>query len=108
MSETIEERIKRLREEKGLLLREVGSSLGLSVSAVYSIERGLRQHGPKTSQLIGLAKIFGVSTDYLLFGKQDELDYADVLFCREYNEQPPLTRKKIREIVRVIVREETE
>ena len=61
-------RLKILREEKGLLQEEVGKFLGISGRSISNYENGNRDMSPDT--IIKLADFFGVSTDYLL-GKSD-------------------------------------
>ena len=62
-------RLKMLREEKGLLQEDIGKLLNLSGRAVGNYENGKRDMSPDT--IIKLADFFGVTTDYLL-GKSDE------------------------------------
>ena len=61
-------RLKILREEKGLLQEEVGKFLGISGRSISNYENGNRDMSPDT--IIKLADFFGVSTDYLL-GKSE-------------------------------------
>lgn len=73
-------RLKLLREEKGLFQSDIAKILGVSVAAVGFYENEKRDMSPDT--IIKLAEYFGVSTDYLL-GKSDirnpkEIDIDDV------------------------------
>ncbi len=61
--ETFAERLKVLREEKGLSMEGLAKALKVSSSSVHRWEH---QSDIKASQLIILARFFGVSTDYLL------------------------------------------
>lgn len=61
-------RLKFLREEKGLLQEDIGKLLNLSGRAIGNYENGKRDMSPDT--IIKLANFFNVSTDYLL-GKTD-------------------------------------
>lgn len=61
-------RLKLLREEKGLFQSDIAKILGVSVAAVGFYENEKRDMSPET--IIKLAEYFGVSTDYLL-GKSD-------------------------------------
>lgn len=58
------ERIKQLREAKGLTQAELARILGLSRSAVNAWEMGLSV--PSVSYIVALSKLFGVSSDMLL------------------------------------------
>ena len=79
-------RLKFLREEKGLFQSDIAKILGVSIAAVGFYENEKRDMSPDT--IIKLAEYFGVSTDYLL-GKSDirnpektkiNIDEAEVSF----------------------------
>jgi transcriptional regulator with XRE-family HTH domain len=57
-------RIKELRKQRGLTMRELGKSIGVAESTVSLYENGKRE--PDHLTLIKLADFFGVSVDYLL------------------------------------------
>ena len=57
-------KLKSLRIEKQLTQKQVADRIGLAISAVSSYESGTRY--PSFDVLIKLARIFHVSTDYLL------------------------------------------
>ena len=58
------EKLKYLRIEKNLTQKQVADRIGLAISAVSSYESGTRY--PSYDVLVKLARIFHVSTDYLL------------------------------------------
>lgn len=58
------EKVKKLRHEKDLTQQQLAELLGVAVSAISSYESGNRY--PSYEVLISLARIFHVSTDYLL------------------------------------------
>ena len=58
------EKLKSLRIEKKLTQKQVANRIGLAISAVSSYESGTRY--PSYDVLVELARIFHVSTDYLL------------------------------------------
>ena len=60
----IADRIKFLREESGYTQAELARRLGITRSSVNAWEMGISV--PSTQNIIDLAKIFSVSTDYLL------------------------------------------
>ena len=58
------ERLKFLREEKGLTQKEVAEAIGFAQSAVAFWENGKRI--PNAFAIVALAKFFYLSSDYLL------------------------------------------
>ena len=57
-------KLKTLRTQKKLTQKQVADRIGLAISAVSSYEAGTRY--PSYEVLLKLARIFHVSTDYLL------------------------------------------
>lgn len=62
----IEERIYRLRKEKGISQEELAEKVGVSRQAVSKWES--KQSTPDLDKVINLSTYFGVTTDYLLKG----------------------------------------
>lgn len=60
----VADRIKVLREEKGLTQADLAKQLGITRSSVNAWELGISV--PSTQYIVELAQIFKVSTDYLL------------------------------------------
>ncbi|ACL70840.1 helix-turn-helix domain-containing protein [Halothermothrix orenii] len=58
------QKLRKLRKEKNLTLRELGNKLNLSFSLLAMYERGERT--PSLDKLLLIADFFNVSTDYLL------------------------------------------
>ncbi len=58
------EKVKLLRKGQNLTQKQLADMLGVAVSAISSYESGARY--PSYDGLISLARIFHVSTDYLL------------------------------------------
>lgn len=58
------EKLKSLRIEKNLTQKQVADRISLAISAVSSYESGTRY--PSYDVLVKLARIFHISTDYLL------------------------------------------
>ena len=72
-TKTCAERMKTLREERGLTMDELAEEIGMSPCSVYYYEHS--KHVPNIITLIKYAMYFGVSTDYLL--GMDEQDNED-------------------------------
>lgn len=70
--------IEKLRKDNGLTQVELSKMLGISRSAVNSWEMGLSN--PNIEHIIALAKIFKVTTDYLLMidGSRHLIDISDL------------------------------
>lgn len=69
-NETLTSRIQSLRKQKGFTQAKLASMLGLTDKAVSKWEAG--EGNPDISLLPQLASIFGVTTDYLLTGKEPD------------------------------------
>ena len=64
-------RMKSLREKKGLTMKDVANCVGLPYTTYVNYEKGARE--PSSETLIKIAKFFDVSVDYLI-GRTDEID----------------------------------
>ncbi len=60
----IADKIKALREKRGMTQAELANRLGVTRSGVNAWEMGITV--PSTQYVVGLARFFSVSTDYLL------------------------------------------
>lgn len=60
----VADRIKALRESHGLTQSDVAERIGISRSSVNAWEMGIST--PSTTYIVALARLFKVSTDYLL------------------------------------------
>ena len=74
-------RIKQLREEKGMSQVRLSMELEVSQETVSAYENG--KHYPSVQSLIRLSEIFGVSCDYIL-GLSEE---RRIIFCAQKNEK---------------------
>ena len=64
-------RLKRLRTEKGLTQETVASYIGMSIAGYKKIEHG--NNGAKVDTLLMIAKLYGVSLDYIVYGREEGL-----------------------------------
>lgn len=108
-------RLKFLREEKGLFQSDIAKILGISIAAVGFYENEKRDMSPDT--IIKLAEYFGVTTDYLL-GKSDVRNPAqqidDILneamigmSKQEYDKLTETQKKQIRDFA-IFVKNQSE
>ena len=83
----IAEKIKALREARGWSQAELSRRLGITRNGVNSWEQGLSM--PSPACLVDLAKVFGVSTDYLL-GRTENPEGVKAAGNEAPSEWPPL------------------
>lgn len=76
----ISEKIKELRERAGLSQAQLAKKLDVTRSSVNAWEMGLST--PTTQYIVAFAKLFHVSTDYILGMEQE---YA--ISMRDYSEE---------------------
>lgn len=106
-------RIKQLREERGLLQSEIGTYLGITGNAVGFYENGKRDI--PTEVLKKLSDYFDVSIDYLL-GKSDvrnpkhENDINEELLkvgfdMKNYNPPTDKQKEQIKALLEVILKD---
>ena len=86
--ESMAERIKYLRKKNGMTLEEMGKVLGIGRSGALKYEQG-KVKNIKRSAIAELARAFGVSPSYLLFGGEDDLPVG------QYGNILPVTAKRI-------------
>lgn len=60
----MKERLKQLREEKGVTQKDVAKAIGVTTSAYANYEQGIRE--PSIDILKNLCKYYNVSADYLI------------------------------------------
>ena len=74
---------KKLCEDAGVRPREVSKETGVSEAALSSWKRG--RYTPKIDKLQAIADFFGVTTEYLLTGKQAPIktEYGEYHFTEE-------------------------
>ena len=87
-------RIRELRKQTGLTMKQLGEVVDLAESTISQYETGKRQ--PDNETLLRLGEYFGVTVGYILgaenertpaeSGKGDVLDEVDVAFYGEFKE----------------------
>lgn len=100
------EKLKELRKEKGISLKELGSIIGVAESTMSLYENGKRQ--PDYETLLKLAEYFGVTVDYLLRGENESerLPEELVILNRNAKKMSPENRKKLLEMAKVMFKED--
>ena len=77
MIQGMSDKLKKLRKEKGLSLKEVASAIGFSSTGIISDYEGGHK-SPSIFALSKLAVLYGVSSDYLLGIDNEEKLIIDV------------------------------
>lgn len=88
-------RLAKIRKERHFTQAEVAEKLNVSFQAVSLWERG--ETVPDVEKVIEMASLYGVSTDWLLLGKAEEvvpLDFDEPLSDRLFNEEHMYTYVK--------------
>ena len=67
--------IKELRKSKGITATFVAQTIGVTSSVLSEIERG--KSNPTIDKVVALSDFFGVTTDYLLKGANNESNNAN-------------------------------
>ena len=94
-------RIAALRRGAGLSQAQLARRLQVSPSALGMYEQGRRE--PSMETLVAMARVFGVTTDYLLTGSQAEQELQEVLLRRistadrrlENRRERPVSREEL-------------
>lgn len=100
---TLGEKLKKLREERGLYQRDIAELVGVGVSTISGYEKDLKR--PKPKNLKKLADFYGVTADYLLGNENTiselEEDFADgVMALRRANKElSPEQKKRMSELM---------
>lgn len=103
-------RLKLLREERGLYQKDLAKILNVSVPAVNQYENGKRDMSTET--LMTLAEYFNVTTDYLL-GKSNERNPSNLdsdkinigLSKKDYNPPTKEQQEKIEEFAKFVLKD---
>ncbi len=100
------EKLRELRKEKGISLKELGTAMGVAESTMSLYENGKRQ--PDYETLLKLAEYFNVTVDYLLRGNDnsERLPEELVILNRKARNMSPEKRQKLLEMARVMFKED--
>jgi transcriptional regulator with XRE-family HTH domain len=91
------ERLRQLREEKGLTQEELGKIINQKKANISKYETGRLE--PSMGTLITLAKFFNVSTDYLLGVSDERFSSLD----KEMEGVPEEERGKVERIIKTVI-----
>lgn len=97
--EILRKNVTRLREERGWSIQDLATRLGIDRTYLSKSESGNRAF--KVSEIDKLAKIFGVSTDYLLGIENDDVTPEYRAIQRRAKDMTPSDQKKLLQIMKV-------
>jgi transcriptional regulator with XRE-family HTH domain len=102
MSNTLGEKIRRLRKQKGYTLEKLGELTESSKSYIWEIENK-NPPRPSADKIAKIASALGVTSDYLVDTEESTPvpDVVDQAFFRKYRKLDPNTKAKIRQMVEV-------
>jgi len=86
------ERLTELRKKAGLSQEDLSEKLNISRQAVSKWERG--ESTPDIDNLTRIGEIYGVSMDYLILGKTEEISQPSNISQKE-NEEPKQNKYNI-------------
>lgn len=102
------ERIKRLRQERGLSQAQLSKKLNVHQKQISGYERGI--HAPSVDLLVKMATLFNVSLDYLAFDDREEnktrIQIADrdlMQTVKEIDNLPPEDRATIKAVLNTFI-----
>ena len=88
MSSEINQRVRKCRKEKKIKQYQVAEKMGLKITTYSQMEREGNISGER---LVLLAEILGVSTEYLLYGKENNDDTLN--FSKTSEKEPNLFKE---------------
>jgi transcriptional regulator with XRE-family HTH domain len=99
------ERIKALRQERGLTFDALAKLAGTSKSYIWELENN-NPPRPSADKLSAIAKALGVTAGYLMEPDSQKLcDAEDAAFFSEYIALPERTRRQVRQIMQILRKE---
>lgn len=100
-------KLKKMRENKGILQKEVANALNISASTIGMYEQNRRE--PDNNTLKKIANYFNVSTDYLLDNapqknEEEELEVLRNLLVKNkiLNENEDLSKETLNSLIKFI------
>ena len=93
--------LKRLRQERGYSLTELGKFTGISKSYLSLLERGI-QKNPSIEIIEKIAKVLKVDMNYLIKPTENKTPYRSTLKLEISLSDDDINRKKIEQIQELI------
>jgi transcriptional regulator with XRE-family HTH domain len=102
MQITFGDRIKERRKAEGMTLEQLAQATESSKSYIWELENK-NPPRPSAEKLSAIARALNVTVDWLLGADEQTLDEAeDKAFYRAYSGMNPETRRKLREMAKIL------
>lgn len=107
---TFGERLRELRESRGLRQSDIADAIGISSVMIVNYEKGVKS--PQIEKLKLLADFFGVTVDYLLGNEssvnelEEEFPEGVQVLRRASKELTPEARKKMIQLMKAFLEED--
>lgn len=98
MTTPLGEKIRALRNKKGLTLEKLAELADSSKSYIWELENK-NPPRPSGEKIAKIAAVLGVTSDYLLTENVAVEDATDKAFFRKYRDMKPETKEKIRKML---------
>ncbi len=102
MTNTLGDKIRKLRKDKGLTLDKLAELSGSSKSYIWELENK-NPPRPSADKLTKIAGQLETTLEFLLHEGEDvtQEDAADARFYRQYRKMDPNTKAKVRQIIKL-------
>ena len=102
MTNTLGDKLRELRKEKGLTLDRLAELTGSSKSYIWELENK-NPPRPSAEKLVKIAEQLGTTIEFLLDHGEGVVkeDATDAQFYRQYRKMDPTTKTKIRRMVQL-------
>lgn len=98
---TLGQRLRAARMAHGLTLQQVADAVGCTKAYIWELESRPDQR-PSARRMIDIARLLGVSVEYLIDGHPMDLTAEDSLFTRTYLALPDAERARMRRILKAV------
>lgn len=99
------DRLRMLREQKGLTLLQLAKRIGVSEATVQRYESG-EIINPRRDRVIALAQVLDVSEAFLMGWEEQKLDDDIMLLARDMQQLSPARRRKAIQLVRLMLEDD--
>jgi len=103
------ERILKLMEKEGIKASDLTGKIGLNHSAITDWKQGKSK--PSTDAIVKIAEYFGVTTDYLLTGKEPSHDLTvvntdEIQLLKDYQSLSDKGKETVYDVIRLAAKGE--